>query len=124
MSIGINLISLGQHNVVESHKCDSGRVVGNPYLMRIMEGLLVIRSQRVLSGRLRSVSRDLLLMFSLQASMPPEQTEETEMIEAQNSPSRRLPVYSFRPAAIDRIASRSHTWRGSVLSLGCQAIRK
>src|SRR5215469_3900318 len=50
-----------------------------------------------LSGQ-RWVSRDLLLMFSLQASMPPEQTEETAMIEAQTSPSRRLlPNCPFTP---------------------------
>jgi len=50
-----------------------------------------------LSGH-RWVSRDLLLMFSLQASMPPEQTEETAMIEAQTSPSRRLlPNCPFTP---------------------------
>ena len=32
--------------------------------------------------------------------------------------------YRLRLAAVDRNASRSHTWRGSVLRRGCQAIRK
>jgi hypothetical protein len=31
--MGINLISLGQHNSVESDRCDSGRVVGNSELI-------------------------------------------------------------------------------------------
>jgi hypothetical protein len=44
MSIGINLMSLGQHNVVESDRCDSGRVVGNPYL-GITSRLPVIQEQ-------------------------------------------------------------------------------
>jgi hypothetical protein len=33
-------------------------------------------------------------------------------------------TYELRAAAVDRIAPRSHTCRGSELSLGCHAMRK